>query len=353
MLLFLSSYPDAASEKDGMMQRINSIDRQFNSVERAYLKVSVLGNLHGRKERRNGNLTIYRLNLFLHLLTIMRLLLHARCIYVHSVGNVLALLPVYLFRKVVTDMHGAVPEEFQLAGRPAAAARYAPVERVAVLRSRAVVTVSHAMAEHLKAKYRLPNLPFLNVPIFDEVTLERGEGPAAAKPTVIYAGGAQAWQNVELMLDAMTKSQGACDFVILTGDADTFRSKISERKLSGVTIATVAKEEVYGYYARADYGFVLREDTVVNRVACPTKLVEYLSCGVIPIVIQPVIGDFDRYGYSYLTLDRFIRGDFPSPAETGEMRINNYRVIRSMKEGALQEMHRLVGLCSQGERAAS
>jgi hypothetical protein len=352
MLLFLSSYPDSASEKDGMMQRINSIDRQFIDVDRAYLKVSLLGNLRGKKEHRDTKLTVYRLNLFLHIFAILRLILRASCVYVHSIGNVLALLPVYLFRKVVTDMHGAVPEEFQLAGKPSAAARYAPVERVAVTRSRAIVTVSRAMAEHLKAKYRLPDLPYLNVPIFDEVTLEREERDAAAKPAVIYAGGAQAWQNVELMLDAMAKVQGSCDFVILTGDSETFRSKLLERKISGVTVASVPKEEVYGYYARSDYGFVLRDDTVVNRVACPTKLVEYLSCGVIPIVIQPVIGDFDFYGYSYLTVEKFIRGEFPTAAEAATMRNNNYRVIRSMKDGALLEMRRLVELCRDREASA-
>lgn len=352
MLLFIADYPNKASEKDGMMQRIAAIDSQFADVERAYLKISFLRHLSGAKERPSKKVTVYRWNFFRHFFSILLLAFRANCIYVHSVGNALAILPLYLVRKLVTDMHGAVPEEFSLAGKRLAAIRYAPVEWVAVRCSRAIVTVSGTMAEHFKNKYALTTIPSFNVPIFDEVTVkERPQRSRVDAPTVIYAGGAQAWQNVDLMLDAMRKAQANCQFIILTGDLGLFRQKVSERSLSGIEIASVPKCEVYGYYARSDYGFVLREDTLVNRVACPTKLVEYLSCGVIPIVIQPRIGDFDRYGYSYLTLESFIRGELPAAAELEAMRANNFRVIESMKSGALLEMRRLVALCREKEGA--
>ena len=35
-----------------------------------------------------------------------------------------------------------------------------------------------------------------------------------------------------------------------------------------------------------------REEILVNAVACPTKLVEYMYWGVVPVVITPNIGDF-------------------------------------------------------------
>jgi len=354
MVLFISSYPDSASEKDGMMQRIIAVDCQFADVERAYLKISFVAHLPGSMERRDENLTVYRLNLFRHFFGIWRLALRADCIYVHSVGNALALLPLYLFRKIVTDMHGAVPEEFRLAGKRLAALRYGPVEWMAVHRSRAIVTVSGAMAKHFREKYSLASLRSFNVPIFDEVAVSRDDrGTGRSKPVVIYAGGAQAWQNVDLMLQAMDQVRERCEFIILTGDVAVFRQKTGALGLGAIGIASVPKHEVYGYYARADYGFVLRDDTVVNRVACPTKLVEYLSCGVIPIVIQPRIGDFEENGYSYLTLERFIKGDFPAPAELEAMRANNYRLMESMKSGALLEMQKLVALCRAGtERGA-
>lgn len=327
------------------MQRVAAVDAHFADAERAYLKISFVGNLSAFRERRDDKLSIYRLNFFKHFATILRLAFGADCIYVHSIGNALAILPLYLFRKVVTDMHGAVPEEFLSSGKRAAWLRYVPVEWVVVRFSRCVVTVSNAMAEHLRIKYRLPGLRFFNVPIFDEVEVAKSRTGNEALPKVVYAGGAQAWQNVDLMLQSMAKAESFCNFTLLTGDVATFRQKVAALGLRDVEIVSVPKQEVYRYYADADYGFVLRDDTIVNRVACPTKLVEYLSCGVIPIVIQPRIGDFLENGYSYLTLERFVNGDFPAAQELEEMKANNYRVVAAMKGGAIQQMQRLAEKC--------
>lgn len=41
------------------------------------------------------------------------------------------------------------------------------------------------------------------------------------------------------------------------------------------------------------YGFILRKDSIVNRVATPTKLSSYMSVGVIPI-FSVVLDDFYR-----------------------------------------------------------
>jgi hypothetical protein len=334
------------------MQRVAAVDGHFADAERVYLKISFVGNFSAHRERRDDKLSIYRLNFFKHLATILRLACSADCIYVHSIGNALAILPLYLFHKVVTDMHGAVPEEFRSSGKRAAWLRYVPVEWVAVRFSRCVVTVSKAMAEHLRNKYRLPGLRSFNIPIFEDVEVAGASRGERTLPRVIYAGGAQAWQNVDLMLQSMAQAEGLCNFTVLTGDVATFRQKVAELGLRDVEIGSVPKQEVYGYYAGADYGFVLRDDTVVNRVACPTKLVEYLSCGVIPIVIQPRIGDFLENGYSYLTLERFVSGDFPSEQELQEMKANNYRVVASMKSAALLQLQRLTELCRERRSGA-
>ncbi|GFO56564.1 hypothetical protein GMSM_35710 [Geomonas sp. Red276] len=345
MMLFVADYPGPHNEKDGMMQRIAAIDNRFSSVNRSYLKVSLVGNLKAGKERRSELLTIYRLNLFLHLPLILYLALTARCIYVHSVGNALAILPLYIFRRCVTDMHGVVPDEFQMAGRRLAAWRYRLVERVAVKNSLAIVTVSGAMADHYLRKYGIPRDRVVNVPIFDEAgAVPRRESTGNA-PLVVYAGGTQAWQNVDLMVSTIKEVGARCRFLILTGDVTGFREKLSDHSTSEIEIKSVPKKEVYCYYAQADLGFVLRDDDLVNRVACPTKLVEYLSCGVIPIVIQPAIGDFDTFGYCYLTLADFLHQELPSPERLEEMREKNYRVIEEMKSSALSEMQRLVNLC--------
>lgn len=49
-------------------------------------------------------------------------------------------------------------------------------------------------------------------------------------------------------------------------------------------------------------GFLLREATLFNEVATPTKLVENITYGIVPAVLSPDIGDFLQYGYRYLLI---------------------------------------------------
>ena len=44
---------------------------------------------------------------------------------------------------------------------------------------------------------------------------------------------------------------------------------------------------------RKDFGFCLRNDNIINLVASPTKVLEYVSRNVVPILTEHV-GDFSR-----------------------------------------------------------
>lgn len=50
-------------------------------------------------------------------------------------------------------------------------------------------------------------------------------------------------------------------------------------------------------------GFVLRDEHILNSVANPTKLVEYMWCGIIPIVKYEDLGDYSDLGYEYIKYD--------------------------------------------------
>jgi len=67
-------------------------------------------------------------------------------------------------------------------------------------------------------------------------------------------------------------------------------------------------------------------------VACPTKLIEYMLNGIIPIVLNPYIGDFKELGYSYISLERLEKGDPPSCFEIVNMRVNNLKVIEKIRD---------------------
>ena len=350
MILFLADHPDNMAEQDGMAQRITAIDRSFANQERAYLKVSLLRNLKGETMRFPDQfLIIHRLNLFLHLLCIIAVIRQSSCLYIHSVGNALALMPAILFKKTVTDLHGLVSDEFSMAGNWLAALRYRLVERFVFRYSDALVVVSEAMAELLQLRYTGLKARIFRVPIFDSA----GEAlppcqSSGDEPLLIYAGGAQAWQNVDLMLDSFKLVANFCRLRVLTADQEAFRDKIKQLGLEErVELLTVPKQEVYRHYAEAQFGFVLRDDLPVNRVACPTKLVEYLTAGLIPIVIQPDIGDFQRRGYASLSLEQLLTSGLPDQKELTLMREQNYQVVHNLQNDALEELSAMVAFCSR------
>jgi|AMWB02.1.fsa_nt_gi glycosyltransferase involved in cell wall biosynthesis len=349
MILFISPYPDSAGEKDGMMQRVAAMDSCFAGSERVYLQIRFFGNLRRTSTAISDRASVRRLNFFLHAPEIFRLASRAAGIYVHSVHNGFRALPLYLFRNVVTDLHGVFPEELRYYGKRAGALLYAVVERIAIRRSRALVVVTGVMAEHLRAKHGAFPAAVYTIPVFDNFPIggavRRGTGPLVA----IYAGGSQKWQNIDLMMDAVARTGHDLPIVILTPDVPFFERKVAEHGLAGrAKVLTVPKSAVYEQYLGADLGFVLRDDSIVNRAACPTKLVEYLACGVVPVVLQPEIGDFARRGYACIDLQRFINGDLPAREELAAMRERNYRVLQEMRDSAAGVMARMVAQFAGG-----
>ena len=89
----------------------------------------------------------------------------------------------------------------------------------------------------------------------------------------------------------------------------------------------------------ASLGFILRDNNAVNRVACPTKLVEYIQHKVIPIMDSPQIGDFYEKGLKYVSISDFVRGDIPNEEERVKMTEANVNIVDDMifeRESAMQ-----------------
>jgi glycosyltransferase involved in cell wall biosynthesis len=343
MILFISNYPDEEGEKDGMMQRVVAVDRYFADCERVYLGIRFFGNARRRTHTLSDKLSVHKVNFFLHFLFILHLGLKARGIYVHSIHNGFRALPLSLRDNVITDLHGVFPEELAYYGKKTASAVYGVIERIAIRGSRAVIVVTDVMADHLHAKYGDFPARTFTIPIFDNFPIVGTNTRDADTLVAVYSGGSQKWQNIDLMMKAMAGARRRYSFVILTPEVSFFGRKVAEYGLSDrAKVSTVPKSAVYEHYLKADLGFVLRDDSVVNRAACPTKLVEYLACGVIPITLQPNIGDFASRGYARLSLEKFLSGDLPPREELEAMRANNYRLLQNMRESADEMMRCMV-----------
>ena len=136
------------------------------------------------------------------------------------------------------------------------------------------------------------------------------------------------------MASIIKKTYKKYDYRIYTFDIDYFKRVINdENVLKEITIETKNKDELYEEYKKADYGFLLRDDNVINNVSYPTKLIEYLSFGIIPICDTKRIGDMEELKINtidYRNIDSI--QEIKSKEKKNIIHLN-YETIRNNKNG--------------------
>lgn len=346
-LLIVSRYPKN-DKIEGEFRRILEIDRSFSEIPRLYLELSFIQNRCAVCERLSDKISVERLNVFLHFLRIYHLAKEAAVIYVATMGNSLRILPAYMFHSlIISDIHGIQTEEireygvFSWLSRKCRFFLYRLVEYIVAKRSRKIVTVTKEMTHYIHRHYT-KDAQCIEIPIFVK-SVKKNEKVEKNMDLYIYAGGIHGWQKIDLMIETMRKiahHDEKAQFIILSASKDMFLKKIQGTVLEErVVVDCVPPENLPDYYSRAGWGFVLRDDNAVNRVACPTKLIEYMEYGVLPIVKSRYLGDFEQYGYNSFPYDtmpqRMSLTDLQKAQEI------NYRVVRKIKCEAEQKLGRL------------
>ncbi len=333
-IVIVAPCPLAASAREGWMSRIRAVDRIFENSRRIYIDPYSGAEPGALVPRRHGELVDeYRVDLTNseHHALLERLILGCRFVYCHTMHLGRFLLPFYPTGKIITDVHGIVPEEERMLGRPVVATFYEGVERFILKNSQIVVVVTNAMRDHLLAKHPDCNAQFVCLPIietYDAALDQRVPRKEGDDYRVIYAGGIQVWQNIDLTLAISDKAAAFATFEFLSNEHAAIRDRAAGMSLlEKARFGVVGKEELPQRYLASDLGFVLRDDTAVNRVSCPTKLSEYLWFGVIPIIKTPHIGDFLAEGFCFVTAEEFSAGLLPDEARCAEMRRTNRAVL--------------------------
>ena len=319
------------------MSRIGAIDNQFVGLGRIYLHFSehhdddearIIWRDTETAEVRVNPAGSRSANL------VARICASVKILYVHTLHLAEYILPWLNTGKVCVDIHGVTPEEEEMLGRPELKPRYEAVEQQVLAQAMKCIAVSNAMITHYTAKYPHLRPNWITVPVFeayserDQLHADKPELPVA----VVYAGGTQVWQNLPGMLDLAEASVDWAQFSFYSHDRKLIKKAVAARKIENSTrVSFCEKSRLPGVYHSADFGLVLRDDTAVNRVACPTKLSEYLHFGVIPIVRSPQLGDFYDKGYQYVREDDFKAGFFPDQSTREWMRRKNSDVVKSIE----------------------
>jgi len=264
-----------------------------------------------------------------------RLMQQAQIIYVHSLFF-LQSLSEDLFQKyghkIFVDLHGCVVEEAEFNDAPPATiARFQKLEAMAFAHVKNFVSVSDKMTAFYKDKYKTHQPHFITLPIFNDLTPHKMNRTTREKPSIIYSGGVQKWQNIDKMTAFIQDHHKDYDFTILTPAPDIFKNKLGNLA-EQVEIQSVPSAQVADFYQHSDCGFILRDRNIVNEIACPTKMIEYIQYGLVPIVLQPEIGDFNQLGYRYIQYTQLQNGTAPSALETDAMRTHNYSILQILQD---------------------
>lgn len=213
-----------------------------------------------------------------------------------------------LTRKVCFDGRGAYAaewEEYRLIDDDALIAQFRPLEHAAVHGSDFRLAVSHALVEHWSERYGWKGDDYVVVPCalgVDHAKTSAGShevDPAVRSPAfrkevvLVYSGSTAGWQSFELLKELLIPLlEGQSHVrVLFLSKPDANNKALQERFPGRVEVRWARPADVAGILSGCDHGLLIREDTITNRVASPTKFAEYLAAGL-PILISGHIGDF-------------------------------------------------------------
>lgn len=209
-----------------------------------------------------------------------------------------------LVPKVCFDARAAYAaewEEYRIIDDDALIGQFRALEAEAVARADMRLAVSHALVQHWRERYAYHGTDHVVIPctLGRAHTAMPGEVPAQlpgdndATVWLAYAGSSAGWQSFGLLNGLLRQALAAQPHlkVLFLSQADAGIEALVADHPGRVVRRWVPAQQVPQLLRGCDAALLVREDTITNRVASPTKFAEYLSCGL-PVFISPGIGDF-------------------------------------------------------------
>jgi hypothetical protein len=331
-IIFLIRYPFKNDLNNGYFQRVLAIDNILSHFIRYYVNYDnkkIIPEIEKIKDK------VFQINTSKYnpfgLLIIFIFTYKSKVIYSHSIINLRNIFHRLLFcisSKKILDIHGIVPEEFRINDDLDNYKKFNQIEKFAVNNASILIGVTEQMVTHVINKYYLRNKKIIILPILPKIKEFSGGILKKNLKSVIYCGGLQKWQQVDKMLDYVYKNNKKYSFAFLVPDTNKLimEYKIKyNNKFPGI-VESAESNIVNEWYEKYSFGLVLREDIIVNNVACPTKLIEYLQNDVVPIIDTSNIGDFKKLGYAYVEYGK----ELPNQEEWIKMIKQNREVLKNI-----------------------
>jgi hypothetical protein len=166
------------------------------------------------------------------------------------------------------------------------------IEFVAFQFARELVFVSPYMAEFYNERYNLTDKQSIT-PCLSDLSYN---GDEKLKNSFCYTGGVSEWQKIDWMLtmfNEIIEVRSNATLHIATGNPEVFnvtaKKYLTNKAYNATNICNISsRSKMESFLSKFEYGFLLREECVVNNVSSPIKLAEYLSCGVNVIMTSSI-----------------------------------------------------------------
>ena len=211
--------------------------------------------------------------------------------------------------KIVSDMQGELSEEAKYgqdsSKMPDQIKRIEFEQFTTIKESNWKIFVSHAMQDHFEKKFGISlsdcsvvpcatmDIPLMSLAERDQIRMMEG---LQEKFVICYAGSAEEYQLPGEMCKVykeILEKLPASFFLILTPQGSVFAQYLDALGIppTKYKILSVSHIDVIKFLQIADIGLLLRDSSLVNKVASPTKFAEYCIAGL-PVLMTDAIGDF-------------------------------------------------------------
>lgn len=198
------------------------------------------------------------------------------------------------FTRQLCWFQGIVPEEaLMMFNSRWRKAMWEIFERFTLSASSLNLFVSEAMHAHYQGKYKYQGHNYLVIPCYNKhINKEAFYKPGKYdRPTFVYSGSMATWQCIDQMLQIFSRLESRLEgatLTILTGEQDKARQLVDKHRIRNVKVSHCSLAQLDAELGKYKYGFIIREDHIVNNVATPTKMNTYMAMGVIPVYCDVV-----------------------------------------------------------------
>jgi len=219
---------------------------------------------------------------------------------------------IKLVNKVLFDGRGAYQAElteYNVVADSSVVNAVEQTEKNALINSDAQLAVSNKLVNWWKVKYNYTPINYAVIPCtlsnffyrefvneIEWLEVRKSAGYTENDIVVIYSGSSAGWQSFNLVDDFLFNlfnKNEQVKLIFLSNEIPT-EAKTFKKFADRINTKWLKPEEVGSLMIVADYGILIREQSVTNQVASPVKFAEYLACGL-QVLISEGIGDFTDF----------------------------------------------------------